>query len=125
MFISKKNVLVNVPGRNYSQMPMPDRGRMPRVVTHADTTSGSTAHSHPEAAVAAEPATDPPDFTDDVFITPQVGSENVDEPRKTKAQWSRWMNEVIPSLLSPHLSLLRQSGSLRSISRSISVNCTC
>jgi hypothetical protein len=120
MFISRQEVLVSVPGHDYSQMPVPDRGRMPRVATYADTAPGFTAYSPPEAADEF------PTFgVDDVFITSQIDSENVDKTRKREAQWSRWMKEVIPSLIRPHLSLLRQSASLRSISRTGSADCTC
>lgn len=124
MFISRQAVLVSVPGHNFSQMSLPDRGRMPRVASYTDPPSRSTADSHPEAAEYASdeiPAFD----MDNVFITPGTNNEDVNKARKREAQWNRWMNEVIPSLLRPHLALLRQSASLRSISRSDPVNCTC
>ena len=129
MFISSKEVLVSVPGHDFSQMPVPDRGRLPRAATSANIASGSTNYNRcdSEAATNTEFATDdPPAFDmDDIFITPQIVSENQNTMRKRETQWSRWMNEVIPLVLRPHLSLLRQSASLRSISRVKSVNCTC
>lgn len=121
MFISRPDISVAVPGQDYTQMPFPDRGRKGRAATSANAVSGSTAYSYPEDAT-----NDPPAFDiDDVFIEPQMESQNEDQRLKRQTQWGRWMNEVIPSLLRPHLSLLRKSASLRSISRSESFNCTC
>jgi hypothetical protein len=124
IFVPTPEVLVAIPGHDYSQIPSPDRGCMPRSSRHARTLS--TAGPIPEAAV--EDSYEPPSFDfDQVFVQHPTETEQVNmaQQRKRKKQWNRWMNEVIPSLLRPHLHLLRESASLRSISRSGSRNCTC
>lgn len=121
IFISRPEVLVAIPGREYTQLPMPDRGRMPRSSRHA-TPSSTTDHT-PEDAV--EEGYEPPTADlDQVFVEHQ-SEPNVGQRQKREKQWRKWTNEVIPSLLRPHLSLLRESTSLRSIPRSGSRNCTC
>lgn len=121
MFISRPDISVAIPGQDYTQMPFPDRGHKGHAATSANTISGSTAYSYPEDATTDEP---PAFDIDDVFIEPQMEIQE-DQRHKRQTQWRRWMDEVIPSLLCPHLSLLRKLASLRSISQSDSFNCMC
>ena len=125
IFIQKPEVLVTVPGHDYSQIPIPDRGRMPRAGSEAG--ASRTAYNTLEATI--DEGYEGPAFDiDDVFVQRRVDPEEIQnegQRRKREMQWRRWMNEVIPSLLLPHLRLLRESASLKSIPRSGSDNCTC
>lgn len=47
------------------------------------------------------------------------------EGRKKEWQWIRWATKTIPSLLHPHLKLLRESESLRNMQHSSHELCTC
>jgi hypothetical protein len=125
IFIQSPEVLVTVPGHDYSQMPIPDRGRMPRAARAAGTSR--TTHNIPDATI--DEGYEHPVFDiDDIFVERRMDPEdtqNEGQRRKRETQWRKWINEVIPSMLAPHLRLLRESASLRSISRSGSDNCTC
>lgn len=61
------------------------------------------------------------DHMDQIFVTtgetepPEIRKQR--QQRKKERQWAKWADEVIPSLIKPHLQLLRQSESLRKLSQ--------
>lgn len=115
MYLPGPERLFVLPGEEYTQQPSPSRsrGRMPRV--NEDPTG------------LPLPTRDPSPFAyDDIFMTSQLDPDQ--QPfiqRKKQKQWQRWTNEVIPSLISPYLSLLRTTESLRSIPQPMVVECSC
>lgn len=122
MFLPGPQVLITVPGEEYTQQASPSRGRMPRSggVSLAST---STDPSH----FAAADADFGPDLMHDIFVD-NTHSDELRRQRqrlKKQKQWSRWTDQVIPSLVHPYLHLLKISESMRSTPPSENIPCNC
>ena len=125
--ISGPRPILSIPGRDFVQQFSTSRGRQHQPRQH----QVSRIHSPDldmDAADDSHMPTSDFDFTTDVFYAEQ---EDTAEQQREKLQrkkerlWKRWAENVIPSLLRPHLQLLRQSKSLRSIPRSLTYQCSC
>ena len=83
----------------------------------------------PEAHVAdLYGRTDDFDIIEDIFTNdgPEPDSPKCQkQQRKQEKQWKKWTEDVIPSMLRPHLHLLRKSESLRSMSQPANPQCNC
>lgn len=111
MFLPGPEHLFAVPGGDYTQQASTSRGRLPH---SASINLASTRGSTFSAADSDDPV---PDIMDDIFVVDNPNSDELRRQRqrlKKQKQWLRWTNEVIPSLVQPHLHLLRISESLRS-----------
>jgi hypothetical protein len=65
---------------------------------------------------------------DDIFINDEPEPESIKcqkQQRKKEKQWKKWTEEVIPSMLRPHLYLLCKSESLHSIPQPTKPQCSC
>lgn len=114
MFLPGPERLLALPGEEFTQRPGTSRGRMPRV---------SEAYQGTTVSPTRGPS---PDVFDDIFVT----SEADHDPRpllrrKKHKQWERWTNEIIPLLISPYLSFLRTTESMRSTPQSMVIQCDC
>jgi hypothetical protein len=68
------------------------------------------------------------DIVNDVFIADVSESEEVrrqKQKQKKQKQWKKWTQDIIPSLLRPHLRLLRKTASWRSMPRYTEHQCNC
>lgn len=111
MFLPGPEHLFAVPGGDYTQQASTSCGRLPR---SAGINLASTRGSPFSAADSADPVP----LMDDIFVVDNTHSDELRRQHqrlKKQKQWLRWTNEVIPSLVQPHLHLLRISESLRSI----------
>ena len=85
---------------------------------HHDTNDSPSPISDDSIIFASVPEVD---HMDQIFVTaseaepPELRKQR--QQRKKERQWAKWANEVIPSLIKPHLQLLRQSQSLRELSQ--------
>jgi hypothetical protein len=112
MFLPGPELLLAVPGNDYTQQTLTSRGRLPR-------SDGINLASAKDSSFSVVDSADPgPDPIDDIFVTDHVDTDELRHQRqrhKKQKQWLRWTNEVIPSLVQPYIHHLRISESLRSI----------
>ena len=112
MFLPGPELLLAVPGEDYTQQASTSRGRLPR----SDGINLTSAKDSSFSAVdSADPGSDP---MDDIFVADHADIDELRHQRqrhKKQKQWLRWTNEVIPSLVQPYVHHLRISESLRSI----------
>jgi hypothetical protein len=112
MFLPRSELLLAVPGDDYTQPASTSNDRLAR---SGGISLVSTRGSSFSAVDSADPG---PELADDIFVVDNTYSDELRRQRqrlKKQKQWLRWTNEVIPSLVQPHLHLLRISESLRSI----------
>jgi hypothetical protein len=125
LLITKAQTVLSVPGQEYAQMPSSSRGRCPSPgLPKPAASSPNPAEAHVSDLFGM---TDDFDVTGDIFVTHGQDDEELRRQRRRKKerQWKKWTDNVIPSLLRPHLNLLRQSESLRSIPQHPQQQCTC
>lgn len=83
------------------------------------------------AVVPGDPFTAIADFDYDPPSVPSISNPEPSELRRVQAQrkktrqWSKWANDVIPSLIRPYLALLCATDSLRSPIRVVPSNSLC
>ena len=118
--------VLTLPGQDYSQIPSTSSGR-PRVTQIPRLEFG--AKERPRDAIDdLHMSSDTFDIINDVFITDVPESEQVQrekQKQKKQKQWKKWTEDIIPSLLRPHLRLLRKTASLRSMPRHKAHQCNC
>jgi hypothetical protein len=115
-----------LPGQEYAQMPSSSHGRS--AASHFP--KGPTVTTNPAGVDVADLYGSMDDFniTDNIFINDQPETESMKHQklqRKKEKQWKRWSEELIPSMLRPHLHLLRKSESLRSVPQPTKLRCSC
>jgi hypothetical protein len=119
--------ILTLPGQVYSQMPSASHGRTIHLtqVPRRDTgvrVPPADSDGDPYRPLSAF------DIVNDVFIADESELEEVQrekQKRKKQKQWKKWTQDVIPSLLRPHLRLLRKSVSLCSVPRHTEHRCSC
>jgi hypothetical protein len=132
IFISgaAQNIL-SLPGQEYMQLPSSRAGHNP--ASHPNDELSPTTPA-PTPDLRRNPAADlhgpSNDFNimDDMFISLRVEPEGLRRQRqkhKNEKRWKKWTEEVIPSLLRPHLHLLRESETLRSTPQLTNQQCSC
>lgn len=125
-FIPGPRQILSVPGQSYVQRSSLSRGR-PQLLQQSQASTIRNPELHDPIDDSHAPTSDF-DFMTDVFISDQPDTEEMRQEklrRKKGKQWARWTQEVIPSLLRPHLRLLHKSRSLCEVPRSFTYRCTC
>jgi hypothetical protein len=120
--------ILTLPGQEYSQMPSASRGHTARV-THFPRRDLGAPREPPEVpdddlCRSSEPF----DIINNVFISDAPDAEELQREKqrlKKQKQWQRWTQDVIPSLLRPHLQLLHNSASLCSVPQHTKHQCKC
>lgn len=117
--------ILSLPGQSYSQTTLPRRGR----VNHSSRHPAAPINDAPEV-FDDDPfmASDDGDILNDILVEAAPNSEELQREKqkhKRKKQWKTWTQVVIPSLLRPHLQLLRRSVSLRSVPPHKEHQCEC
>lgn len=74
------------------------------------------------AGSVLQPRDDDEDITPTIF-KPQAPTSPTKHVNKKTIQWKRWTETIIPSLLAPYLTLLRESSSLRHLKRDAACDC--
>jgi hypothetical protein len=120
--------ILSLPGQNYSQMPLPRHSLAARV-NHSSGCLTVPANNAPEV-FDDDPfiSSDGVDILNDILIDTTPESEEIQREktkRKKEKQWKTWTQVVIPSLIHPHLRLLRKSFSLRSMPQHAEHQCKC
>jgi hypothetical protein len=113
--------VLSLPGQEYAQVPSSRPG-------HSSSHLTQDSHCIPPAANHDHGTANDFDVTEDFFVTDAQEPEDLRrqrQQRKKEKQWQKWTADVIPSLLRPHLELLRESQSLRSDPQSAKPHCTC
>ncbi|KAL6302529.1 hypothetical protein BKA93DRAFT_827420 [Sparassis latifolia] len=131
LFLPGPESLVTLPGRlNFTHANLP-RGRFSTRTQHGPSATQQGVPSSDDPFLSH--VDDLPVSSPELFFFDGVYTSLLDEPaairvarlRQKKArQWQRWATEVIPSLLLPHMELLRLSESLRQ-NVDIPRACTC
>jgi hypothetical protein len=117
-----------VPGQVYVQQASTSRGRHQLRHQHNQTSDNLDLDQTPNVVDDLNAPSSDFNFTTDVFVSDPPETAEVrreQQQRKRQKQWRRWTDEVIPSLLRPHLRLVRKSKSLRSLPRLATSQCTC
>jgi hypothetical protein len=126
LYLPGPEQILTLPGQSYSQLPSSSRGR--------STNASSTYVPQNVGDFSAGPDDNPYrspgafDIINDIFVADAPESEELQrekQRRKKEKQWKKWTQEVIPSLLRPHLRLLRKSASLRSVPQHTDYHCKC
>lgn len=121
MYLPGPELLLSVPGEDYTQQASSSHDCLPSI--GAARVMSSTNPFSPANSAGYEP-----DMADEIFVVNDTITDDLQcqhlRPKKQK-QWSRWTNEVIPSLVQPYLHLLRISESMQSIPHSGDTSCHC
>jgi hypothetical protein len=126
-FVTGPRHILSVPGQDYVQLASTNRGRSQQRPQQSQTPDIPDPEQAPDVVDDPVPTSDF-NFMTDVFITdpPETAELRQEKLRhKKKRQWARWTQEVIPSLLRPHLRLLHKSKSLCVVPRTSNYQCTC
>jgi hypothetical protein len=127
-FVPGPRHILSVPGQEYVQQPSFTRGRPQMCLQQNQEPDNSNIDKPPDSANNSHMQTSDFDFMTDTFIMDPPETEGMRQERlrlKKQRQWVRWTQEVIPSLLHPHLCLLRKSNSLCNVSHLPTYQCTC
>ena len=127
-FVPGPRHILSVPGQDYVQHLSTTRGRPQKCLQQNQTPDDSNINPSPDPADSSHIPTSDFDFMTDILITDPPETEEMRQERlrlKKRRQWVRWTQEVIPSLLQPHLRLLHKSNSLCNVSRLSTYQCTC
>jgi CxC1 like cysteine cluster associated with KDZ transposases len=132
LYLPGPEQILTLPGQSYSQMPFSSHGRSANATsTHVPQNVGRHTGARD---CSADPDDNPYrspgafDIINDIFVADAPKSEELQREKqrqKKEKQWKKWTQEVIPSLLRPHLRLLRKSASLRSIPQHTDYHCKC
>jgi hypothetical protein len=132
LYLPGPEQILTLPGQSYSQMPSSSHVRSTNASsTHVPQNVGRHTGAHD---LSAGPDNNPYrspgafDIINDIFVADAPESEEFQrekQRRKKEKQWKKWTQEIIPSLLRPHLRLLRKSASLRSMPQHTDYHCKC
>jgi hypothetical protein len=129
MFIAGPQTVLSLPGQEYAQLPSPSRGRSP-VPGLRKGPFGAAATPAPSEVHVADlyGPMDDFDVIEDIFThdgpEPESLKRQKQQHKKVK-QWKKWTEDVIPSMLRPHLHLLHKSESLRTMLHPTKPQCAC
>jgi hypothetical protein len=114
-------------GPSYIHAPPPLLA-LPGKRTYTQPNLNPRSQSRSNRRAAGDQLTSEGDFlTDSVYITgggDSLETRQMKRAHKRQRQWARWSEEVIPSLIGPHLRYLRKSDSLRHHLPADDITCT-